>query len=756
MRGWVFAAWAVLTASPLAAETVCLDVRFVGPSPGKPPHGELKLTTQKFGPGTRSVSIVSSLPPLGRTNVEVPHGGLWNLEIDSSEVWAEPRWTWVEKPEAEEPCVALKLYRLARLGGRAEGAPLPGNRFQVRFSGSPKVPAVDRLPRGQVICPIAADRTFTCSVPAGLADLRLHAPGFVASYFWDLSLSPAEPRDLGRISWRRGASVVGWIQPAPGEELKGKTTLELLPEVSGQRTDLERAQGWARRVEANSRGFFQFPEVVPGVYRLAALHAGKTSPRIFPVEVKPNLETEIRHPLVLSSPVALTVSVDPPLAPEGTAWNLEIEPSQDVETPEAPDVYTGILEEVGLWRFPNLPPGSYRLSVRGSEGARWWIQSLEALPGMAPVAIEIPLVPVQGLLLLGRRPLAARMMFGGLFGSDRKVPFASDERGRFEGLLPGEGIWKVDLISQSPFLRQRAHSVEVRRRGGKSFAEVEIRLPDTWLHGEVVDEKDRPLPEAKVRIRTLTEPGSDQTRADREGKFEVRGLEAGRLLVLAEAGERSSEWMQVDLEESRESGTKVRLIARLKKALEGAVTAEGLPVPGVRLKVWPDWTAVPIVQVADAVTGSAGEFTVTLPAGLSAVNVIAMAPGFPLVLRRMTLPDPPRIDVQLAAVGGTLILEAAPGETAPAGTLVHGGAFAGIGILEEWIRLQSDAGKSEGRWTLPRMEAGEYLLCRGPESGAALHRGAAPPPGACVAGGLAPLGELVLSSPNAPAPPGPG
>ena len=98
-------------------------------------------------------------------------------------------------------------------------------------------------------------------------------------------------------------------------------------------------------------------------------------------------------------------------------------------------------------------------------------------PGTSPCwEIRLPLVEVRGRVTLGDEPIAATFWFGGAYG-ERRIRFEPDAEGRFEGLLPEEGLWPVHLVSGAESLRLPLKPVEVKVSQGKSFAEVEIRVP---------------------------------------------------------------------------------------------------------------------------------------------------------------------------------------------------------------------------------------------------------------------------------------
>lgn len=67
-----------------------------------------------------------------------------------------------------------------------------------------------------------------------------------------------------------------------------------------------------------------------------------------------------------------------------------------------------------------------------------------------------------------------------------------------------------------------------------------------------------------------------------------------------------------------------------------------------------------------------------------------------------------------------------------------------------WARLKRAEPRGPHLLVLPDMEAGEYLLCMGPEAQVAVPRGLEPPAAQCSRGTLLPLQELRLPLPDIP------
>jgi hypothetical protein len=372
---------------------------------------------------------------------------------------------------------------------------------------------------------------------------------------------------------------------------------------------------------------------------------------------------------------------------------------------------------------------------------------LEIGPGQAPIPIAVPVLRIRGRVLLGDEPLAgATLWFGGRFGP-RNVRFESDEHGELAGFLPEAGTWKVDLVAEHEGLRLSLPPVEVRKLPGAGFARVEIVLPDTRLHGEVVDEEGRPVPNAAVEV--MIPMKVNRTRAGEDGRFELRGLAAGPVSIQAEEGKRTSGWVEAQVEKKKDSPP-LRLVVREMMVIQGRVLSPRGPVPGARIQAWPSLDQAGGGVVQQAVSGPVGELSLTLPTGTRSLDVFVAAPGHALRMFRAPC-DPARpFEIFLEPFGGTLVLDL--GEAPPPDAiLVHGGTFAGAVMLEFWARVQG--GKREGsKLVLPGMESGDYWYCHGAEAAGAARQGQPLPPASCSYGSLAPLQELSLEPPGASPP----
>jgi hypothetical protein len=382
------------------------------------------------------------------------------------------------------------------------------------------------------------------------------------------------------------------------------------------------------------------------------------------------------------------------------------------------------------------------LRVLGGPDSYWLNQEIDIHSGVDSVALELPVVEIEGSLSRGGTPLAATVWFGGRSES-RRIRFDTDEDGYFHGFLPEEGSWPVQLFLETTGpLRISLDPVEVRRPKGKRSARVDITIPDTALMGEVVDEAGHPVPDAEVwahHAEKVRKGEENRTSTGRDGTFEIRGLPPGLVSVQAEHGQRVSDWNQVPLEERREA-TGIRLVVREGFDLLGRILSPSGPVPGAHVMGIPSLGRAGISTVAEAVTGPSGEFTLSLPAGTQEISVLVTAPGFARKILKSAVTHDRTLDIPVEPAGGTLRLETPTVSGSSTPLLVHSGVFLPPNLLVP---------KKAGGWTiLESMEIGEYSLCSGAGAVGALRQGQEPPRTLCVSGFLAPDGELTLILPS--------
>jgi len=804
---------------PAAPGAIAVRVEVAGPPPAEPvpvrvvaePRGG--AGAQGEGGGEREAITVELRAP-GQGELALPPGTFWSLHAEAAGYWAAAEVA-ARAPGGSPPApVTLRLHPAGRVSGRLQvgaTARLP-EELRLRFEAAPgQMGRAREGAEGEVDCALGEEersaprstphstphstRRFSCVAPAGAVDLRLRAQTFVPVYRWGETVVAGETLDLGEIPLRPGASVVGWVESPEGEPLPGaRVTLAVAP--AGSLPDpavRDRLGSLELSVRTDGRGFFQLSGVSPGVYVLSAEVPDFAPARLFPLEVREGLEARLKEPLVLAPPAELTLVLDPPADAYGRPWRLELF-DLDRAAGLPGGAREGAVSPEGLWRRGGLAPGRYGVGVIDADGDRWAAAEIRLESGPREERLKIPLLALRGTLTLGGEPAAGLIWFGGRSGQ-RRVRFAADLEGHFEGYLPaestapgesGEGgagaeagaeagtetgtetgteagteagaeTWAVEVeLAGEEETRLALEPVEVRPLPGKAWAEVELEIPDTTLTGEVVDEEGRAVPGARISALFVRagKPAETETAAGDAGQFRLRGLPEGNAVLHAQAGERGSDYLPAVIDAELDP-PHLRLVVRSVVTLAGQVISASGPVPGARVLAMPDLASAGGASVEQTLTGPDGTFTVRLPAPSATapppgVTLVVRAPGFATYLGRVELRRDEPARVLLETGSGTLILAPPPIPPPPgprsAPILVHEGAWLPLPALLQLLgeRPRPDP---DGRLILPALAGGTYTVCVGPGVVRALRQGDEAPEGACVTGFLPAFGELVLTLP---------
>lgn len=714
-----------------------------GIAEGKPIQGTLRFVPQGAGISQSKSPEILEFPfeAPGLKELSVPSDMAWQIELQSEGYWSEPQAIPAGNRMEE---VRFRLFPLGRIRGklvRPDAGALPAS-VTVGVQSTASQPGKGDALDATIDCPVREDG-LDCAVPAGRVDLRLRAEGFTPLYLWDLAIPARQSKDLGTLRLQRGASVVGWVQEEDGKPAPG-VHVELAPDNLGSSLNVvvsKELQRMKLEAKSNDKGFFQLTDVSPGRYVLTASKEGFAPVRVQPVDVRPDLEAQVIEKLRLARPVVFEVVVDPPIEPYGKPWEIELlRRSSPSERPT--DRIAGKISQEGTWKSPGIPPGTYELGILGDLGTRWHSESVEIEPGEPPLNIEIPVLRIKGSVSIGDEPFPATVWLG---REGRSLRFDTDVDGSFEGLLPEEGSWMVELKSSEEGWRIPLDPVEIKLPPGKKIAEVKLEVPDTRLAGEVVDSSGRPVPGASVHAYSGPRKSSEK-RADENGEFEIRGLPPGPLVVDAAAEGLESEKVLVQLAEEVES-PRVRLVLQGMRAVEGRVVSRTGGIPGAQVVAWPVSAASLGSSLAQAVTGPDGSFRLDVRGDSALLNVMVLSPGHALRMTTVLAEPGHKPEISVDMQGGTLVFELSEGGPPP--LLVRNGVFIPLQMLDLWRRVQGERSQDPRRIVVPQMEAGPYSLCAGAGVVSSLSQSGEPPAAMCVSGVLSPHGELVLRNPAA-------
>lgn len=578
-----------------------------------------------------------SVPVDGGSPVEValPNRSRWTLNALFPGYWSPQKEIAAEAWRAERPEQVI-LWPIATLKGVLKLPPeAKAEGFAVRIEEAPF--SRTSLPRADIPCSLDEKLAFSCEVPAGNVDLSFRAKSFIPAYRWGVALKPGEQKPLGEVIFKEGSSVSGWVTVEEGRVAPG-CRAKLLTATAGRATAPSLSHRVAKagnEAPVNRDGFFQLTGVAPGSYVLVVEQPGFAPAELPGVDVWPGSETGLMDPLLLQRPLELEIALAPPMDWLQRPWHVEILRAHDFSAQmDRKPVFDGLASEEGVVHVKGQRPGRYSVLVSDSLGNRLASDPVFEVSSRdeARREIRIELVSVRGEVTYGKDPIATTLWFGGRFGGQR-VEMASDAEGTFHGVLPRGGRWRVAVSAAEPRLETRvAVEVEPNKDGE---AEVDIQLPDTRVFGRVLTEQGAPLPGAEVSFESIA--GSVEAESRAEGRFEMRALPQGRLLVSARAhaekGRLLSEVVGFDLTEGRAVGP-LDLVVRPTKPLVGRVESVRGPVVGGSVLVYSQ--DPPLGASAVARTGLDGAFTVAVPGYARRLTAVVSPPG--RALKAFSLP----------------------------------------------------------------------------------------------------------------------
>ncbi|MDX1998681.1 MAG: carboxypeptidase-like regulatory domain-containing protein, partial [Thermoanaerobaculia bacterium] len=725
-----------------------------------PPPAEVAVRFQLPAEGPVVPAVLVAARPLVALDAAVarpeavsarlPREGGW-LALDPAWIWglrsADPNY-WSEEvqvrvgPESTAP--ALRLWPAGMLAGLVKvpaGAEWPGE-LAVRFSG---LDEKAMGPSGTEYCPIdSVTGRFTCRLPAGSHWLRLAAAPYQPVYRDDLAIPIGASASAGEIALRRGSSAVGFLRYAAGRPAAG-IAVSVSPAVADPpRGSASPPTGISHSAKTDARGFFQVTGLVPGSWRVQVEAEGFAALTSAIFETLPDLESELTAPLVLEKPIAIEIALEPPLDDRGAAWRLRLfRLGPEGETGEP---ITGAVDELGVFRHVAVAPGRYLVAVDGSAGERV-AREERTFTAEHPVAwIELGFVSVTGVVTFGTKEAAPGTLWFGTRHGARRIEAIVAEEGDYAVRLPAAGPWR---ISWSPKSASEGTEIELEpvEIPEKRRFRLELRLPDTRIAGEVVDEEGQPVADAEVRVTALA--GSRPTLAaaptDEKGRFRLRGLPAGPLSISARRGRAVADKINAQIGEGLEPPA-VRLVLVEEVRWTGRVTADGRGLPGVRISLWPNLGPAGLA-ITEAVSGAGGFFEVDLPGSAVGIQALLLAPNRAATFVSRPLVPGTELAFEIASLGGELSIP----------TTTHAGALTSAvlvanGTLVPWPLLTGLlAGRFEGpggvvsAFTFHALAPGAYRLCVGAGALRYLVNGEGQPP-TCSDGLLVPGGLLVLEA----------
>lgn len=691
--------------------------------------------------------------------IQLPVGSRWLATAQVEGYWGRPELIEVEALPEGQPTEqdtrpirrVLSLRPLGTLAGRLavpRGEAMP-EQVEIRLVSSPKDLRTSRPPRGSMTCAVEEKGAWSCPIPAGEVSIVLTAADFVPHHVWGQEVPPWKLRDLGTVRLQTGASLSGWVEVEGGVIDPETAEARLIPATAAGAGALQRKQieSAVQTVSVLETGFFQLASVPPGAYLLEVRQAGYSPYRLEGLELFERRPVALDEPVVLQTAMALQLSLEPARDWLDRPWWISIRRADAATTEEEAHgpIFEGEAPE-GRIEMPGQGTGRYRVRVVDALDnplafVDWEVSNAET----AHKTIEIEFVPVEGSVSLGDDPVPARLIFGGRFGA-QKVTLEANEEGEFEGILPRAGTWRVDLEATEPALDTRVEvEVEQPREGP---AEVLIELPDTEVFGRVVDQRERPMPEAQVTAYTGEQ--IVRLKADRRGQFRFRGLPEGQARFAAEAvldgKTHITEQEPVSVTAESSAGPVVLQLTD-NRTLTGEVASPTGPVAGALVLAGTELSW----RQHRASTDLRGSFHLEVPRKTTTVQLAIAAPGHGLRALQVPVTDD-SVRIDLSRQQGVLRIET------PASSEViqrqgwnlfvfQDGTWMHWSFLSSWARSQGSTFTEGKQLTLPGLAPGAYQVCVAP--GGAIPPAALPAwvaaNGSCDAGYLTAGGELTLA-----------
>jgi hypothetical protein len=692
---------ALTLAQPWALEAQDIKVELIRATTDRTDSSPL---VRLFASGGEGGSVQATRKGFGDVTLKLGADSVWTLRAAAAGYWTQP-----VVMTAATDSVRLVLWPAGRLVGSLAWPPGEDTPEVLKFRFDPSQPEAKGSVASRGTCSLQDEsRRFVCVLPAGKHDLAFRVTGYISHYFWDRTLAPGEERDLGDLLLVPGSSVAGWVETQDGRPFDRTTQVALQPHhPSRARQDpAKKLDRFDLTTQPNAKGFFHFEGASEGFYSLRATQKGCAEALVDGVEVVAGYESRLSEPLILGPPRELEVRVTPNQDTQGGNWHLklfEVRKGRGNVTAEVS------CDDLGFANFSGLSPGRFRLMVFEEKAERpFHATNLELERAMTFQDIELAVVKVEGTLFLEDEPLSASLLFGGSFGS-RSAKLHSDEDGKFEGYLPEEGEWKVQIESEDPPILTTLAKVEVKRSSGQQVARTTLRLPDLKLKGNVVDEAFKPV-RAMIVIRPEgAERDENGLMTDDDGAFELRGLPEGRIHLTAGTPGLTSDEIVVDLVKGLEPAP-LQIVLRLGKTIEGTVvSSDGLPVPGATVGMAP-W-GVLVGQSRSAVTDAQGSFEIELAESTKVAHVLVRVPGYALLRARYDLSDVGHLVLEVSRNWGELEISY-PAEKGAWLQVATAGSPHRLALLKYWAQLHAAEGLDEpGRIVVPRLALGTYVAC---------------------------------------------
>lgn len=751
---------ALVPASSALCTEVSLSFEVDGGSPSLQVGKEgISAKLRFFGEGQEDREQSADIRVGGTVHVDAKPGDR-RLEVLAPGFWARPLTIDLGKSEQQ---ATVTLHPTGKVFGkpvfpkgtlaRLSREEPPWVSFEVPpAAGVPGSGSPDAF-RGRVPCSVTTPTRIECELPAALLDLQIESRGFSSAFRWDVRIRPGALLDLGAVEFGPASGIVGWVLTEGAQGAGGGIDVEVRPRSAKtpKESSRVRAEALLKHTTTDHRGFFRLHDLAPGAYVLAASREGYATTRTSVRVVADRLSEVVDPPLILRAAQNLEIYVDPPTPPSvlGGVWEAHLE-QVDRGGARLQDFVPSDCSAAGVGHVEDLARGLYKLRILDPAGKMWASRELDFTAGVTTTFMDVPVVEVRGTVVLGEEPLEAASVF---FAGSSGIEMVSNEEGRFSGFLPRPGAWSIEVRASEPRLRRNFKSVEIEVEPPKSYAELELDMPDTRMQGEVVDALGRSVDNAIVSATgyAASLDSFAQQRTDEDGAFDFAGLPPGRFILRAEiirdGKQMQSPKQEMDLQ-SQVEHEPIRLVVEEALNISGCVVSQGRGVPGAMVKMHAAQAME--IAVGPQTTDFDGRFEVDFPPGTREVMSGVGAPGFGYKIGKLRVDESQELVIEISQEAGALVLDNIDPEQPRMLLVAHQNGFeAAIFLARNWARTVGVTQTDPTRFVIPDLEAGDYAACwvNGPNALKEAALTGLPPASGCVSGHLPAAGELVLEMP---------
>lgn len=547
---------------------------------------------------------------------------------------------WIEavavKPDHDSAIVHLWPEAIL-LGGLAvpRGLAAPRN-ITASFIDAAAEPASER----SLEC-VTNERTWRCSVPAKRPmHIKLVFEGFAPVHLRDVEPAAGSTFDSGIHELIVGGSVAGRVVDARARPVGG-ANVELTGITAADQHVHDRASA-RYSVRTDAAGRFRFAAVAAGSYRLRSVVPKRSDATLNRIVVRGGEEIELSGSLVHADLADLDVLLTPPVSGTQKRWYVRLK-RPGARLDEVVTVAEGPANEAGLWSREGLQAGAYDLFVLDEAGSELERRAIELRGGFEQITVPITAIAVGGRVTMGDAGVAAAIQFS---SGTRRVKTSSGEDGTFRASFPKSGKWRPTLFIGKNKTQLELEPVEITQSGDQ---ELMLKLPPGRVNGKVLDPAGKPAV-AGVYLRRNGRIES-QAITEADGKFELIGIEPADYSIEAEVDEAVAGPLPLTVDEDKPA--EIVLRAGLLNELRGTViTAAGVAASGAVVRLF----YASMGTFEDVIADPRGMFSFRIRPDVPLVDVVVLAPPYPIAMRRMDVSKPrsDRVTIQLAPNAATL------------------------------------------------------------------------------------------------------